>query len=311
MYIYKKGKRVEIWSPAKINLFLEILHRRMDGFHEIETLMVPIDLFDTLTGIADQGEAIDLTVSAGSDSSEALPAVEDNLVYKALDLLRSDAGCKHGISVHLNKRIPSMAGLGGGSSDAAAALVLGNSIWGLGYSNDRLVELAAQLGSDVPFFLFGSTCVCRGRGEIISVVKRMPRMDFVIVRPAEGLSTAAVFRETTTSHSNKLKSIEPIIRLISTNRPHLLGNLLFNRLQAAATGLLPSIKRISDRLSRLDVLGHRMSGSGSTYFAVCRNRIHAQRIAKTLRSQGMGTAFAVSSAGLPNTNSLTYRPSQN
>lgn len=311
MYLYRRGKRVEIWTPAKINLFLEILHRRMDGFHEIETLMVPIGLYDTLVGFADNSGRIDLTYSANSTGSISLPRPEENLVYKALQLLKKDAGCGDGISVCLQKRIPSFAGLGGGSSDAAAALLMADRLWELGYSRKRLVELAAQLGSDVPFFLFHSACVCRGRGEIITRVDRMPRMHFVIVSPAEGLSTAEVFRQTGEPQAGDLRSIEPIIRLISTNRLNLLGNLLFNRLQAAAVGLLPSIKRISDRLSRLDVLGHRMSGSGSSYFAVCRNRTHALRIAKILRSQEMGAAFAVSSASLPNTNSLTYRPSQN
>ncbi len=158
MYVLRRRKRIEIWTPAKLNLFLEVLGRRADGYHEIETLMVPVNLYDTLRFWATEDDRIELTCRGGRGESHScgsgdLPPVEQNLVYRAATLLRQRSGLRCGLRVLLVKRIPPASGLGGGSSDAAAALVGANLVWGLHWATPRLAEVGAELGSDVPFFL--------------------------------------------------------------------------------------------------------------------------------------------------------------
>jgi len=152
-------------APAKLNLFLDVLGRRPDGYHELETLLVSVRLYDALTFSASEPDTrreaggISLRVSSqpilpsSLEPQEPIPTGPENLVIRALNLLRERSGCALGANVHLIKRIPAAAGLGGGSSDAAAALKAGNRGWGIGWSRDRLADLASELGSDVPFFL--------------------------------------------------------------------------------------------------------------------------------------------------------------
>src|SRR6476646_8651998 len=190
--------------PAKLNLSLEVFGRRGDGFHELETLMVPVRLFDTLSlaptdaSSAAYGNAIRLSIHSlpahRGLSPGDIPPADQNLVVRALSLLREQSGCTHGAHVELTKRIPAAAGLGGGSIDAAAALKLANHAWQLGWSRERLAELAAEIGSDVPFFLFGGAAVCRGRGERVARLPAVPPLDFVLVKPPVELSTADVYR---------------------------------------------------------------------------------------------------------------------
>jgi 4-diphosphocytidyl-2-C-methyl-D-erythritol kinase len=165
MYARRIGDAWEALAPAKLNLYLDVLGRRADGFHELETLLAPIRLYDRLVWRPHRNDgSTDFAFSCDPASAAALvdlaPANERNLVWRAVDLLATTAGCAPRGSFVLTKRIPVQAGLGGGSSDAAAALVLANSAWEIDYPLTKLSEIAAQLGSDVPFFLAGQTAVC-------------------------------------------------------------------------------------------------------------------------------------------------------
>ena len=208
MYVRRRGTLVEVETPAKVNLFLEVLSRRADGFHEIETLMVPIGLYDRVSLAANSTGTLGLTcrwahgvegyrTRHGLDGTgvwEAIPANEDNLALRSLTLLRRLSGVQAGADVTLVKRIPAAAGLGGASSDAAAVLAAANIAWRLGWSRKQLAEVAAELGSDVPFFLQDGACLCRGRGEQIEPVRGWKPLHLVVVRPPGGLATAAVYR---------------------------------------------------------------------------------------------------------------------
>ncbi len=305
MYVRFCDPLIQIHTPAKLNLFLEVLGRRKDGFHEIETLMTPISMFDTLdlssnsdgdirltcrwaTGVAAQMAAS----SSGQGSPwDALPAASDNLVVKALNRLRQRAGVEAGACVRLVKRIPAAAGLGGASSDAAAALVGGNRLWRLGWSRARLAEVAAEVGSDVPFFLQAGAAICRGRGERIERLGRLEPLQVVVVRPPAGLSTAEVYR-----HCQPAETpcrVEGIMEAARRGCPVLVGRRLFNRLQAAAEQLSPWVARLHAAFDHLDCGGHQMSGSGTTYFGVCRHARHARHVAGQLRSAGWGAVFQV------------------
>jgi 4-diphosphocytidyl-2-C-methyl-D-erythritol kinase len=200
--------------------------------------------------------------------------------------------------------------VGGASSDAAAALVAANLGWNLGWSRERLAELAAELGSDVPFFLGciavgglrgdsvgglrGSAAICRGRGERIETL-RAARLCMVIVRPPVGLSTAEVYRRCRPASSPA--SVQNLRQALECGMGPRAARHLANRLQAPAVELTPWIERLAEEFSRQDCLGHQMSGSGSSYFGICRSDRHARRVAARLRARRAGTVCAAATAG--------------
>ncbi len=251
--------------------------------------MAPVDLCDTLYFEETSTERIELSVHTAFGRrnqhtvGEVLPEGTDNLVVRALRLLQERTGCGRGLRVRLVKRIPLAAGLAGGSSDAAAALLAANRLWQLNLDRSGLSEVAAELGSDIPFFLHRGPAICRGRGEKIEPIVLPAALHFVVVRPPRGLSTAEVFGACLPAA--KVRSVGPVVEAWSRGRIDLLGQRLHNRLQPFATGLCDDIERLEEEFSKLDVLGHQMSGSGTSYFALCRNVRHARRTAAKLRSQ--------------------------
>ncbi|WP_254511099.1 4-(cytidine 5'-diphospho)-2-C-methyl-D-erythritol kinase [Anatilimnocola floriformis] len=289
------GERLTLHPPAKVNLTLEILARRPDGFHELETLMLAVSVCDTL--ICEPTDDSKLHVrcqwAAGllAQSIEIwqpLPATNDNLVWKALERLRIAAGVTRGVRVDVIKRIPAQAGLGGASADAAAALLAANAVWQLHWPIERLAEVAAQLGSDVPFFLTGGAAVCRGRGEQIEVV-RAPRCSLVIVRPPTGLSTPAVFKRCQPSSPRQAAS--DMLRDFARGDSAAAARALHNGLQQPAEQLSPWISKLRRAFETTGCLGHQMSGSGSSYFGLCWHVGQAKRIARRLRSMNLGAVM--------------------
>jgi len=298
MWIDRNNGFLTVHAPAKVNLFFEVLAKRTDGYHEIVTLMGPVNCCDTISIVEDRSGRISLSVSAASGPRTPdrawiadVPRGPENLVVRALELLRRRAGESRGASVRLVKRIPSAAGLGGGSSDAAATLLAANLLWRLGLSRSELAELASQLGSDVPFFLAGGPAVCRGRGQRVEPVAAGTILHLVVVRPPEGLSTAAVYRAC--RPAEQPEPIEPVLEAWAKGETAELGRRLHNRLQPAAESLSPWIGRLRSEMARLDCLGHQMSGSGTSYFGLCRHARHAARVANRLRARSLGTVFVL------------------
>src|SRR5436190_12607807 len=279
MLVRIAANRVHVLAPAKINLFLEILAKRSDGFHEIETLMSPIGLYDLLSVEATESPEIRLDCRLGVGMAGLvgdLPPAKDNLVYKAASLLQERSGCGRGADFQLLKRIPSAAGLGGASSDAAAALVAANIVWQLSWSRERLAELAAELGSDIPFFLGTGSAICRGRGERIEPAWPF-RLHVVVIRPPVGLSTPQVYREcrpaSTPMSSTKLQSG------LQRGNWNEIRSSLVNRLEEPAARLTPWIGRLRKEFAAAGCIAQQMSGSGSSYFGICENVPHARRVA--------------------------------
>lgn len=298
MYVHRSGSGWVVQAPAKLNLFLEVCGKRDDGYHEIETLVYPIDLFDTLFFKEDSSGQIRLGCERGSGSWGpldrglcAVPAGSDNLVVRAIELLRERAGVRRGAVLRLVKRIPSAAGLGGGSSDAAAALMVANVGWKLGWSLARLRELGGELGSDVPSFFAQGPAICRGRGEDVQPVARLGTLHFVVVRPPAGLSTAAVYRVCHVPEAPR--ALSPLLDALRRGDWAAAGRTMFNRLEAAAERLSPWIGRLREAFARTDCLGAQMSGSGTCYFGLCRHARHARHVARRLEATGVGIAFAV------------------
>lgn len=301
MHVHRTSPVVTVFAPAKLNLSLEVLGKRTDGFHEIETLMVPVGLCDTLALAPDHSGRIEcvchwhasrVAVRAGTVAAAQLG--DDNLAVRAARRLREAAGLKVGAQMHLVKRVPMEAGMAGGSSDAAAALVAGSIAWGLNWPTERLSEVAAELGSDVAFFLAGRPALCTGRGECVAPVEGLVPLNFVIVKPPTGLSTAEVYRHCRPSAASR--SAGALIDAWRRGRLVDVGQLIHNGLEDAAAQISPWIARLRSEFDRLDFLGHQMTGSGSAYFGICRHARHARRLAAALRSRGLAQVFAV--AGL-------------
>lgn len=297
-------------APAKLNLFLEILGRRGDGFHELETLIVPIRLGDWLTLVptppTEDGRPGEILLDVRNclairppSRPCVVPSGAANLVVRALELLRERSGCRYGARVELVKQIPAEAGLGGGSSDAAAALRLANRAWQLDWPKEQLTELAAELGSDVPFFLAGCAAVCRGRGERIEPLPPMSPLHFVVVKPSDDLRTADVYRayndRNDAAPNKKSLRLDQIVPTLHCGRWIGLQQWMHNRLQAAASTLSPWIEQLQWIFEQFDCLGHQLSGSGSAYFGVCRHALHARRLATLLRQRQLGLVYATRS----------------
>jgi 4-diphosphocytidyl-2-C-methyl-D-erythritol kinase len=308
MYFHRDELRRTTRAPAKLNLFLEVFGRRGDGYHELATVIVPIRLADCLSLSATlpdrdgrPGEIVldvrDLRSQWSRQRNCPIP-VADNLVVRALELLRQRSGTPAGARASLVKRIPLAAGLGGGSSDAAAALRLANRAWELNWHPDRLAELAAEVGSDVPFFLSPGAAVCLGRGERIERLPAMRPLHFVIVKPPQDLNTGDVYRaHAALCDSSNIQHPASSIQVaeFASGRWGDLGNWMYNRLQAAAATLTGWLGEVTSVFDQLDFVAHQLSGSGSAYFGVCRHAQHARRLASILRTRQLGRVYATRS----------------
>jgi 4-diphosphocytidyl-2-C-methyl-D-erythritol kinase len=310
MYFRRDDSTRVVRAPAKLNIYLDVLGRRADGFHELETLMVPVRWWDSIaltpTPAASDTTAgqLSLTVRScflarHSHSHELPPVGSENLVRRALEVLRERSGCVMGAHVELIKRIPLAAGLGGGSSDAAAVLRLANRLWGINWRRERLMEIGAEIGSDVPFFIGGGAAICRGRGERVQRLRGIAPLDFVVVKPPVKLGTAEVYR---TLDSIKEPPTPPsegrlveLVSVLQSGRYRNLGRFMLNRLEVAAAALSPWILQVRSVFERLGCIGHQLSGSGSSYFGVCSHAQQARRLSALLRTRQLGLVYATRS----------------
>lgn len=277
MRMEQRANDLMVWAPAKVNLFLEVLGKRTDGYHEIATLMVAVRLYDTLIFRKESSGGVTLSCSRPD-----LSTGPENLILRAANLLRQRTGSARSAAIHLVKRIPLAGGLAGGSTDAAATLTALNQLWQLGLAHQELVELSAELGSDVAFFLTPSAAWCTGRGEQVEQLPLSRKLWFVLLCPPLESSTAAVYRQVQVPAQPL--SGEAIRAAVRQGDIEQIGRLLHNRLQEAAERISPSLAEYRELLARCQPAGQLLSGSGSTLFALCRGPHEAQRIAQHLRS---------------------------
>jgi 4-diphosphocytidyl-2-C-methyl-D-erythritol kinase len=279
---------IEVLAPAKLNLFLEVLGNRDDGYHEIETLMVAVDLYDRLTLADDPSGRITLECD-----HPGLTTGPENLIVRAARCLQASAGRGRGARISLEKNIPLQSGLAGGSSDAAATLAGLNRLWKLELAIADLERLASTLGSDVPFFLNGPAAVCRGRGEQVQAMTLRHPFYFVLVVPPVGVSTARVYSSIPVPSDPRPMGL--CVDALSSGDTAALGRSLFNRLQPEAEALEPDLVKVRDALSSLDppLCGSQLSGSGSAYFGLCRDAPTASLAAGQLQRLGLGSVRVV------------------
>ena len=265
---------------AKINLYLRVVGKRPDGYHELETLFERITLADELTFEPHPTQLV-LTCNLPE-----LSCGEDNLILKAARLLQKEAGIKQGAKIHLTKRIPIAAGLGGGSSDAATALIGLSRLWSLNLTQQSLIALGAQLGSDVAFFLYSTAyAVGTGRGEICQPVPADLKLAHVLVVPNTPLSTPEIFKGSRFDLTAPKPSIRIAQHALSNGSLSELASGLLNDLEPEAIRRCPIIATIQATLKQLGCLAVRMSGSGPSVFGLCSSREEASRIAQELRQK--------------------------
>ncbi len=278
---------IRLRAPAKLNLYLRVLGKRPDGFHELETLFERIDLADTLT-FEPHPRAVTLTCD-----DPTLPCGEDNLIIRAARLLQRHTGTDLGATIRMTKQIPIAAGLGGGSSDAATALIGLSRLWKLNLQDAQMKALAASLGSDVPFFLSGSPlAIGRGRGERCEPLEGALRLIHVLVVPDVRLATGAIYdgsRFDLTIQKPSIRMVEHALRNGSLSE---LAEGLWNDLEPEAIRRCPAIVTIQSRLRAVGCLGVTVSGSGPSVFGLCRDPAHAATVAAQA-SQGMPSAWRI------------------
>lgn len=298
MIVQRRGAGLVVHTPAKLNLFLDVLDRRSDGFHELETVITAIRLYDRLELRSARAGDFQLVTETSRvlarGSHNQLPDPSQNTVVRALQQLAEAAGVDAGMHVHLLKRIPSQAGLGGASSDAAAALLAANLLWQLNWSPQQLADVGARVGSDVPFFFFGPNAICRGRGEIVEPVRAASPLQMVLVHPPAGLSTADVFGQCQPG-----RSADPTALLAALEQGDHAGlaRQMHNGLEQAAAELQPWISQLRKLFAEAGCSAYQMTGSGSSFFGLCHHALHARRVASRLRNRQAGHVQCVSTTG--------------
>jgi 4-diphosphocytidyl-2-C-methyl-D-erythritol kinase len=271
MKIYEK-------APAKINLLLDVLHKRPDGYHEVEMVMTMVDLADRVEMTELPRDTIIISSQAGY-----IPLDEKNLAFQAARLIKERYEVKQGVYIHLDKHIPVAAGLAGGSSDAAATLRGLNRLWGLHIPDEELQRLGSELGSDVAFCISGGTAVARGRGEVLQPIPSPPPCWVILAKPPFNVSTSDVYGKLQAARIEKHPSTAGMVSAIRNNDYQRMCAEMGNVLEDVTMSLHPEIKQIKDLMLRLGADGALMSGSGPTVFGLVSREAKVARLYNGLR----------------------------
>lgn len=284
-------RRLTLRTFAKVNLVLEVLGKRHDGYHEIVTLLQAVELSDRL--VLEEADTLALETD-----DPGLPTGEGNLAVRAARLLQEAAGTSRGTRITLHKRIPVAAGLGGGSSDAAATLWGLNQLWGLRWPTKRLAELGAQLGADVPFFLLGGRALATGRGDILKPLPPALALALVLVNPNFALSTREVYNRVPPNLVGDDSRSGAMVSALAARSVSRVAANLYNSLERIVEPTYPAIARIKSALLGAGALGAVMSGSGPTVVGVARSLDHAKQIRARLTT-GAWSCWAVRTVSGP------------
>lgn len=290
------SSQLRLNSYAKVNLFLKVLAKRRDNYHNISTLFERVSLFDTLIIRPRRDRRIKIV-----SSSKAIPKGPANLCYQSAKLIRDTFAADKGAEIRIIKRIPVGSGLGGGSSNAAAALIGLNKLWGLKLSRSKLAGLARKIGSDVPFFIYDCPFAAgSGRGDIIRPLERLRgvRLWHILAVPRIKVSTPYIYNQWDRKKKAGLTSPAGDVKIIPlalkrANLP-LLGRAMFNSLEEVSAGLYPPIKKLKARLIQMGVKSMLMSGSGPAMFGILSSKKEALSAYKRLKRASGLSVFMVS-----------------
>jgi 4-diphosphocytidyl-2-C-methyl-D-erythritol kinase len=263
---------ITVKAYAKINLGLDVLRRREDGYHDVCMIMQSLNLHDIITIRKEDTEGITIRTNLSY-----LPDNQDNLVYKAAALFLQTLGIRDGLSIELEKKIPVAAGLAGGSSDAAATLLGLNRLYQSGMSKEDLKQLGVRLGADVPYCIMLGTALSEGIGEVLTPLPPMPSCSILLVKPDISVSTKYVYENLRLKEDSVHPDIEAMKMALSQSDIHALAKTMDNILQSVTLKDHPIISDIKDKMKELGALTSLMSGSGPTVFGIYQNRDFAKK----------------------------------
>jgi 4-diphosphocytidyl-2-C-methyl-D-erythritol kinase len=264
-------------APAKINLSLDVLYKRPDGFHEVEMIMTTIDLADRVELTLLEQDKIHIL-----SHNRYVPDDQRNLAFQAAQLLKDRYQVKKGVQITIEKTIPVAAGLAGGSSDAAATLRGLNKLWGLGLTLDELAMIGSEIGSDVSFCVYGGTALAKGRGEMITDLPAPPTCWVILAKPFIGVSTAEVYRRLDLN-GMKHPKIDEMVKAIENNDYQSVCENVGNVLEDVTLKLHPEVAQIKEQMKRFGADAVLMSGSGPTVFGIVQHDSRMHRIYNGLR----------------------------
>ncbi len=273
--------KIQLKALAKINLGLDVLRRREDGYHEVKMIMQTISLCDELELRRTRQPGIQVRTNL-----PYLPTNENNLVYKAAKLLQDEFGVKEGVSIQLRKKIPVAAGMAGGSSDAAAVLWGMNRMYGLGLSRTALMERGVKLGADVPYCILRGTALAEGIGERLTALPPMPKCYLLIVKPGISVSTRFVYENL---HANELRpeqhpDVDAMVQALKRKDLKALASGMGNILELVTVPAYPVIEEIRQCILKAGACGALMSGSGPTVFGIFDTQAKARKAVQAVRA---------------------------
>lgn len=265
-------------APAKINLALDVLNKRSDGYHDLHMVMTTVDLFDRLQFDKLKEDKIEILCD-----KPYIPTDERNLVYKTAMLIKEKYNIKDGLKITIYKNIPVSAGLAGGSSDAAATIRALNKLFKLNMDFKEMINIGQKIGSDIPFCIYGKTAIAEGRGEIITPLPSVPKCWVVLIKPNFGVSTKEVFQQVqldTILHPN----VQSVIKSIKNNNYDQLCKNIGNSLEQVTFKLYPEVEELKQKMMKLEPDAVLMSGSGPTVFALTLSERKARRIINSINT---------------------------
>lgn len=267
---------------AKINLGLDVLGKREDGYHEVRMIMQTIRMYDQLDMRKSVEPGIHLTTN-----KKYIPVDENNLVWRAAKLMMDTCGIMEGVSIHLHKVIPVAAGMAGGSSDAAATLVGMNRLFHCGLSKEKLMELGVQIGADVPYCVLRGTALAEGIGEKLTVLPPMPDCWILIGKPGISVSTKYVYTTLDLNTDTVHPDIDGMKKALEDGNLYGITERMGNVLQDVTIPAYPEVERIKEQMKALGAVNAMMSGSGPTVFGIFDNEEKAQKACQKLRESGL------------------------
>ena len=274
-------REIKLKARAKINLGLDVVRKREDGYHEVRMIMQMINLYDRITLRRSTEPGIRVTTNL-----PYLPANEDNLVYRAAKLLMEEFKVTEGAEIELQKYIPVAAGMAGGSSDAAAVMVGVNRIFHLGLTKKQLMERGVKIGADVPFCIMRGTALAEGIGEVLTPLPAMPHCSLVIAKPKIHVSTKFVYGNLKASELKEHPDIDGQVQALREGSLEQLVAKMGNVLETVTVPAYPVIDEIKKTMLKNDAMGAMMSGSGPTVFGVFEREERAQEVCRLLKKEG-------------------------
>ncbi|HEU4339168.1 MAG TPA: 4-(cytidine 5'-diphospho)-2-C-methyl-D-erythritol kinase [Planctomycetota bacterium] len=268
-------RRSVIECPAKVNLYLDVMGKRPDGYHDLVTVMAPITLFDTISVEPARRDSLEV------EPDGAAPLGSQNSVLRALRALRRKRRVPP-VRMRLKKRIPSAAGLGGASTDAAGLIRAANRRFSLGLDVSEMESILASIGSDTAFFARGATALCTGRGERVFPLSKAPSLELVVAWPGTENPTGEIFKRFNDSLTGDPSRVIEFASVVAVGDPGRVGRSLVNRLEPAAFEWNPRLKRVPAALRAAGLAGARMTGSGSAFYGVASDRMQADRAARRM-----------------------------